>query len=221
MELVSWFTIVGAAGQCAFGARMLLQWLLSEKAGRVCNPALFWWLSLLGSVCMSVYGFLRSDAAILLSQVLAYYVYVYNLYLKQQLRYIKTVGTVVICIFPLAILVWMLTDKAVVETLFLNDEHIPTAWLIYGGVSYSLFTIRYLYQSYVSHHAGKSLLPAMFWYISILAAVSVQIYGIYRADIVLIISQAGGLIVYIRNIMLGRRKPSQGPKDSPSAHGTH
>ena len=64
MELVSWFTIVGAAGQCAFGARMLLQWLLSEKAGQVINPAMFWWLSLLGAVCMSVYGFLRNDAAI-------------------------------------------------------------------------------------------------------------------------------------------------------------
>ena len=191
MELFSWFTIVGAAGQCAFGARMLLQWLLSEKAGQVINPAIFWWLSLLGAVCMSVYGFLRNDAAILLSQVLAYYVYVYNLHLKEQLKLLKIVGTIAICILPLVFLAF-----------FLNEEHIPSAWLIFGTVSYSLFTIRYLYQSYMSHHAGQSLLPLPFWYISIVAAVSVQVYGIYRSDIVLIVSQAGGLIVYIRNIML-------------------
>ena len=202
MELVSWFTIVGASGQCAFGARMLLQWLLSEKAGQVINPAMFWWLSLLGAVCMSVYGFLRNDAAILLSQVLAYYVYVYNLHLKEQLKLLKIVGAIAICILPLVLLACLLTDKDAFASLFLNDEHIPSAWLIFGTVSYSLFTIRYLYQSYMSHHAGQSLLPLPFWYISIVAAVSVQVYGIYRSDIVLIVSQAGGLIVYIRNIML-------------------
>ncbi len=217
MDLLSWFTIVGAAGQCAFGARMLLQWLLSEKAGRVCNPALFWWLSLFGSVCMSVYGFLRLDAAILLSQVLAYYVYVYNLHLKQQLRYLKRVGTIAICIFPVATLLWLLSDVRVLETLFLNEEHIPSPWLIFGAVSYSLFTVRYLYQSYISHHAGESLLPGPFWYISIIAAASVQLYGIYRADIVLIISQAGGLIVYIRNIMLGRRNAREKLSESKTS----
>lgn len=202
MELVSWFTLIGAAGQCAFGGRMLLQWLLSEKAGQVINPAMFWWLSLLGAVCMSVYGFLRNDAAILLSQVLAYYVYVYNLNLKDQLKLLKRSGTIAICVLPLVLLAGLLTDTDAFASLFLNEEHIPTAWLVFGTVSYSLFTIRYLYQSYVSHHAGKSLLPLPFWYISIIAAASVQVYGIYRTDIVLIVSQAGGLIVYIRNIML-------------------
>ena len=132
---------------------------------------------------------LRNDAAILLSQVLAYYVYVYNLYLKEQLKHLKIVGTIAICILPLVLLACLLTDKDAFASLFLNDAHIPSAWLIFGTVSYSLFTIRYLYQSYISHHAGQSLLPLPFWYISIVAAVSVQVYGIYRSDIVLIVTK--------------------------------
>lgn len=30
----------------------------------------------------------------------------------------------------------------------------------------------------------------------------VQVYGIYRLDIVLIIGQVGGMVTYVRNIML-------------------
>ncbi len=33
----------------------------------------------------------------------------------------------------------------------------------------------------------------------------VQIYGIYRLDIVLILGQVGGIVTYVRNIMLARR----------------
>ena len=33
----------------------------------------------------------------------------------------------------------------------------------------------------------------------------VQIYGIYRLDIVLILGQVGGIVTYVRNIMLAQR----------------
>lgn len=64
---------------------------------------------------------------------------------------------------------------------------------------------RFIYQLVVSHRSQQSVLPPKFWYISLLAALMVQIYGIYRLDIVLILGQVGGIVTYVRNIMLARR----------------
>ena len=64
---------------------------------------------------------------------------------------------------------------------------------------------RFIYQLVVSHRSQQSVLPPKFWYISLLAALMVQIYGIYRLDIVLILGQVGGIVTYVRNIMLAQR----------------
>ena len=85
MAIISWYTLIGLLAQLAFMARMLVQWIMSERAHKVVNPALFWWLSLFGALTMSFYGFLRQDLAILLGQLVSFYVYIYNLKLKGEL----------------------------------------------------------------------------------------------------------------------------------------
>ena len=89
--------------------------------------------------------------------------------------------------------------------IFLNQEAIPYYWLAFGMIGQFLFTFRFIYQLVVSHRSQQSVLPPKFWYISLLAALMVQIYGIYRLDIVLILGQVGGIVTYVRNIMLARR----------------
>ena len=42
-----------------------------------------------------------------------------------------------------------------------------------------------------------------------MAALMVQIYGVYRLDIVLIIGQVGGMVTYVRNIMLMHKNNKQ------------
>ena len=73
MAIISWYTLIGLLAQLAFMARMLVQWIMSERARKVVNPALFWWLSLFGALTMSFYGFLRQDLAILLGQLVSFY----------------------------------------------------------------------------------------------------------------------------------------------------
>lgn len=80
--IFSVYTLVGLTAQLLFTSRMLVQWVLSERARSVVNPSLFWWLSLFASLLMSFYGYLRQDLAILLGQFLSYYTYVVNLKLK-------------------------------------------------------------------------------------------------------------------------------------------
>ena len=106
---------------------------------------------------------------------------------------------------PLVLLALELRDTEAFAAIFLNQEAIPYYWLAFGMIGQFLFTFRFIYQLVVSHRSQQSVLPPKFWYISLLAALMVQIYGIYRLDIVLILGQVGGIVTYVRNIILAQR----------------
>ena len=70
--------VIGFLAQVFFSARILLQWILSERAKKVISPAIFWQLSIVGSYLLFVYGWLRDDFAIILGQIISYYIYIWN-----------------------------------------------------------------------------------------------------------------------------------------------
>ncbi|MBO8415769.1 MAG: lipid-A-disaccharide synthase N-terminal domain-containing protein [Proteobacteria bacterium] len=218
MEIITWFTAVGAAAQILFASRMLVQWVLSERARAVVNPALFWWLSLLASLLMSFYGYLRHDLAIMLWQLISYYIYIYNLKLKGQLARLNILITVFLVAAPIVLLVSEWQGPEEFAALFLNDEHIPYELLALGFVGQALFTLRFVYQLYASYRLKVSVLPPAFWVISLIACLMVQVYGVFRLDVVLVFGQAGGLITYTRNIMLYRKaRTKQGEAVEPES----
>ena len=51
-----------------------------------------------------------------------------------------------------------------------------------------------------------SILPVGFWIISLAGSGMIITYGIIRLDAVLIIGQAFGFVIYIRNLILGSGK---------------
>jgi lipid-A-disaccharide synthase-like uncharacterized protein len=84
-----------------------------------------------------------------------------------------------------------------------------TFWLILGFVAQGLFSARFLVQWIASERAGKSVMPTVFWYLSISGSVLLLAYAIYRRDPVFIVGQSAGLIVYFRNLhLIGREKRS-------------
>lgn len=68
--------VIGFLAQALFSARILVQWIMSERARRVLSPTIFWVLSLLASCLLCFYGWLRDDFAIVIGQVIAYYIYI-------------------------------------------------------------------------------------------------------------------------------------------------
>jgi lipid-A-disaccharide synthase-like uncharacterized protein len=80
-----------------------------------------------------------------------------------------------------------------------------TFWLILGFVAQGFFTARFLAQWIASERAGKSIVPVMFWHLSILGSALLLVYAIYRKDPVFILGQAAGLVVYFRNLILIKR----------------
>jgi len=83
---------------------------------------------------------------------------------------------------------------------------VNTFWLILGFIAQGLFSARFLVQWIASERAGKSVMPIVFWYLSIFGSALLLAYAIYREDPVFILGQAAGVIVYVRNLFLIRRE---------------
>lgn len=206
-----WIFALGLAAQGLFSARMLVQWIRSEKERKVVNPTLFWILSLAASLLFFLYGWLREDFALMLGQVIGYYVYIWNLQAKGvwgRLGGWRRPLLILLAAVPVAALLRLVLDGPdVIATLFHNDA-IPRWLLVFGSAGQVVFSLRFLYQAVYSARRGESLLPAGFWAISLLGAVIILTYGILRRDPVVILAQSFGLVTYIRNLMLLRKTPS-------------
>lgn len=82
-------------------------------------------------------------------------------------------------------------------------------WLAIGFAGQTLFASRFIIQWFKSEQEGRSIIPVAFWYCSLGGGVVLLAYAIYKRDPVFIAGQAGGLIVYSRNLYLIFRERRQ------------
>ena len=197
--------VIRFLAQVFFSARILLQWILSERAKKVISPAIFWQLSIVGSYLLFVYGWLRDDFAIILGQIISYYIYIWNLDKKHQWKKLPFIIRTLLLLTPVAAILYMLKDASAFVDQFFRNEKIPLWLLVYGSMGQIIFTLRFVYQWIYSKRKDESLLPIGFWVISLLGALIIVSYAIYRRDPVLILGQSTGLIAYSRNIYLSRK----------------
>ena len=78
-------------------------------------------------------------------------------------------------------------------------------WLAVGLLGQLAFTARFIVQWIASERAGKSVMPVAFWYLSITGGLVVLAYGIHKLDLVIILGQLPGVVVYSRNLWLIRK----------------
>mgnify|MGYP003339869163 FL=1 len=72
--------VVGWAGNVVFTSRFLVQWHATEKSKRVVVPALFWWLSLSGSLLLLAYaGLYQRDSVFVAAYAFSWIPYLRNL----------------------------------------------------------------------------------------------------------------------------------------------
>ncbi|TKG92352.1 lauroyl acyltransferase [Puteibacter caeruleilacunae] len=205
-----WIYGIGLLAQIFFSGRILIQWFMSEKEGRVLSPNIFWEMSLFASSLLLIYGFLRNDFAIVLGQLLVYYIYIRNLQLKSVWEKFPKLVRVVFTILPViifgAFLMWA-KGNGILEMF--SSKQVPMGLLIWGSLGQIVFTFRFVYQWIYSEHQGESVLPAGFWLISIVGSIMIVSYGFFRLDPILILGQGFGLFTYTRNLMLELKGPSK------------
>lgn len=82
----------------------------------------------------------------------------------------------------------------------------PLALLGFGGQV--VFFLRFLVQWIASERSQRSVIPLAFWYLSIGGSLLLLLYGILDRDPVIIVGQALGTLIYLRNLALIRRAQS-------------
>ncbi len=202
MENPAFILAIGFLAQGFFSARILVQWILSERARRVLSPSLFWILSLAGAYLLCLYGWLRDDFSIVLGQFISYYIYLWNLNIKGIWGKIPTLLRLVLMLTPIAAICFVAGNAEAFTARFLHNEAVPLWLLLFGSAGQVLFTLRFVYQWLYSRREGKSRLPAGFWAISLIGSLTIVTYGLIRLDAVFIVGQSFGIIAYIRNLIL-------------------
>ncbi|MEP6261036.1 MAG: lipid-A-disaccharide synthase N-terminal domain-containing protein [Gillisia sp.] len=195
---------IGFLAQILFAGRLITQWFLSERSKKVETPSLFWKLSLVGSILMFMYGYLREDAAIMLGQVLIYTVYIRNLQLQNQWTGSNSFLKIIYIGAPLLIATYLIFISNFDLQYLFSRENIAPWLMVLGIVGQVVFNSRFFYQWIYSEKKKVSTLPLGFWLLSLVGAVLILIYGILRKDPVLIASHCFGGVVYVRNIYLLR-----------------
>ena len=201
MDNLVYLYSLGFIAQFFFSARVIIQWFYTEKEARVITPTIYWILSLTASFLFFMYGHFRDDFAIMFGQFIGYYIYIRNLQLQNKWSNFNITIRQILILLPIVVCIERAWNSNFFDfdSLFYNPD-IPQ-WLLYlGVVSQITFTFRYIYQWMSSEISKKSHLPLGFWTISILGAILIIIYSVFRKDPVLFFSHIAGIFMYSRNI---------------------
>ena len=78
--------ILGFVGQALFGARFIIQWIVSERKGESTIPLAFWYCSISGAMVLLTYAVYKQDPVFIVGQSLGSVVYIRNLILIDRKR---------------------------------------------------------------------------------------------------------------------------------------
>ncbi|QNF34974.1 lipid-A-disaccharide synthase N-terminal domain-containing protein [Adhaeribacter swui] len=200
---------IGLLAQLLFSARLLVQWVQSEKAGKVLSPGSFWTTSILASVLLMLYGALRNDVVIIGGQVISYFIYLRNLKLKNLWQDIPFVIRWLAILFPFISFAWLLFYDNHTWSNLMEHSKISGVLIAWGGLGQVIFTLRFVYQWYYSEKKNQSVIPNGFWLISLVGSLMIMSYAVFRLDPILFIGQIFGVVAYVRNFIIGSREPTK------------
>ena len=97
------------------------------------------------------------------------------------------------------------TGRGWISTVFNVTSPVGLVWVAIGLSGQLLFTCRMIVQWFTSEKSKRSVVPVSFWWMSLIGATMLLVYFIWRRDIVGVLGQATGWIIYVRNLVLIRR----------------
>lgn len=197
---------LGFIANVFFGLRFIIQWLQSEKKKESIVPKNFWFFSLGGNALLSLHAFIQLQYPVLFLQSVGALIALRNLDLlgKKRLsikQMIMGSGIVLIGItllFSAQSSTWM---RAPLKTISL-----PAYLHCIGIIGMFLFASRFWLQWWQAEKQQKSTLSTSFWWISLLGASLSLFYFVQLRDPVNILGYSLGIIPYLRNITLIKRK---------------
>ncbi len=92
-------------------------------------------------------------------------------------------------------------------------------WAGIGLVGQIAFSGRMLVQWIVSEKKRESVIPEVFWWLSLAGGVLLFVYFVWRQDLVGVLGQSSGVVIYARNIKLIKKRAKRRAEElaSPAA----
>jgi lipid-A-disaccharide synthase-like uncharacterized protein len=198
---VTVFQVLGWVGNVCFFSRFLVQWALSERARRSLTPAVFWYLSLLGTTCIGLYSAHQRKYVLVAGYALNGAIYARNLWMQRRAGTptLSPVLAALVAVGAVAGLAW---------GAFLDLDTDPEArleWVLVAAFGQAIWSSRFVLQWWHTERAGESHFPPVFWWLSLAGNALLLAYAVHLGDPIFIAGFIPGPLVQVRNLMLQRR----------------
>lgn len=94
------------------------------------------------------------------------------------------------------------SSRNLLAVVFNISTPLGLIWVSFGLLGQVLFTGRMIVQWLASEKSRQSIVPPMFWWMSLLGSSMLLSYFLWRRDVVGILGQGIGLAIYVRNLHL-------------------
>lgn len=74
------------------------------------------------------------------------------------------------------------------------------AWVVFGFLGQAVFMGRMVAQWHASEKARSSVVPPVFWWLSLLGSSMLMVYFVWRWEIIGFLGQSTGWFIYLRNL---------------------
>jgi lipid-A-disaccharide synthase-like uncharacterized protein len=99
------------------------------------------------------------------------------------------------------------------------SSSVGVAWVVLGFAGQIIFGGRWIVQWLVSEKAKASSVPVSFWWLSLAGSVMLFAYFVWRNDVVGVLGQTSGVVIYARNIRLISKKARRDAREAASIAG--
>lgn len=205
----------GIVGQIIFFSRFIIQWLHSEKNKKSVVPVSFWYLSISGSFILLGYSIVVKDPVFIAGQSAGFIIYLRNLYFIALEKGVKKRTFTCYSAFIAVIFIAVSAALAYFAPPFREEKETSRILLLYllGLSGQFFFFMRFFVQWLYTEKLRRSVFPVAFWYFSILGSVLLLAYSVLVGDIVFIIGQCAGLLIYMRNIYFVNKEKKTGASE--------
>ncbi len=223
-EPYSWihfaWVAVGVVGGVLFFGRFYVQWIASELQKQSIVPIAFWYMSSVGSLFLLAYAVWSQSPLGTLSYSLNIVIYVRNLVhiwrergvLSDRLNIAVHLGAGVVATVAIGFVVrtWLLEYEAS-QAAHPREAMVSWVWLGVGVVGQALFASRFVVQWIATERLKKSVIPASFWYISLVASLLQAASYTQRGgrEMLLAVGVMSTVFIHARNIWFITRHPGE------------
>lgn len=212
------YEVLGICGGVLFFGRFYVQWWVSERLKRSVVPITFWYMSSCGSLMLLVYAILIQSPLGVLSHNFNTVVYARNLVhiWRESGKLTPTINRTLHAAVALVVLAGLTFVVIIWSGEYRTSQEISTSearanwlWLAVGVLGQALFASRFLIQWLATERKKKSVVPTIFWRISIAAAILQAASFLQRQEWIFAIGIAATIVIYGRNLWLIHLDPAR------------